>query len=170
MKPVTVKAMTSSQKQDWGTPQVFFDYFQKYLGYNFTLDACASEDNFKVPYFYTEEINAFNQVPLSEKIWMNPPYARGAQTKFVELAIKWSRHNVVWCLIPARTDTKLFHDTILPNANQIIFIKGRIQHEGANGGALMPQMLVQFDYYFTKWHRSKIRFKTLEPTPKERGF
>ena len=170
MNPQLIDAMTSSRKQDWGTPQAFFEYVQEHLNCTFTLDACASEHNFKVPYFYTEEINAFNQMPVGERIWMNPPYARSVQTKFVELAIEWSQHNVVWCLIPARTDTKLFHDIIMPNAKRIIFIKGRLQHEHESGlqkgSALMPQMLVQFDRLFP-W---KLRFETIEPTPKERGF
>lgn len=169
MKPELIEAMTSSAKQDWGTPTAFFNYVQDYLGYTFSLDACASEWNAKVTWYYTKEIDAFKQNPLGERIWMNPPYARGLQTKFVELAVKWGENNNVWCLIPARTDTKLFHELIMPNATQIIFIKGRLQHEHqipvTNGSALMPQMLVQFRPF-----PHKLRISTIEPTPLQRGF
>ncbi len=169
MNPELIEAMTSSKKQDWGTPQAFFEYIEDYLGCTFSLDACASKHNHKVSNYYTQEDDAFAQFPNSETIWMNPPYARGIQTKFVELAVTWSQFNEVWCLIPARTETKLFHETIVPNAKQIIFIKGRLQHEHENGpqkgSALMPQMLVMFDN-----SKRALRWMTIEPTPKERGF
>ncbi len=35
-------------------------------------------------------------------------------------------------LLPVSTSTKLFHDYIQPNANEIRFIKGRIKFVGIN--------------------------------------
>ena len=35
-------------------------------------------------------------------------------------------------LLPVSTSTKIFHDHILPNKKEIIFIKGRVKFEGIN--------------------------------------
>jgi hypothetical protein len=47
-------------------------------------------------------------------------------------------------LIPARTDTKWFHEMVLPNAKEIRFIKGRLKFGDAENSAPFPSMLVVF--------------------------
>ena len=138
----------------------------------FTLDACASSYNFKVPNYYTEEDDALIQEPMNEKIWMNPPFGRGGklQKQFIQKAVEWSRSNEVWCLIPARTDTKLFHEIIIPNALQIWFIKGRLNFEGPNRlgkqNSTFPSMLVRF----SPIKRIENPMDTMEPSTQARGF
>tara|TARA_Y100000401_G_C8325019_1_gene227682 strand:+ start:2096 stop:2611 length:516 start_codon:yes stop_codon:yes gene_type:complete len=162
-----------SVRQDWGTPQAFFDYVEEYFSVTFTLDACASNYNFKVSRYYSEKDNALEQEPISETIWMNPPFGHGGklQRTFIEKASLWSIHNSVFCLIPSRTDTRLFHDVIVPNARAIYFIKGRLNFEGPNregcNNSTFPSMLVQFE---PSIKNGEPFFYTLEPTPKERGF
>nr|DAP06890.1 MAG TPA: DNA N-6-adenine-methyltransferase [Caudoviricetes sp.] len=46
-------------------------------------------------------------------------------------------------LIPARTDTKYFHDYILHRA-EVRFVRGRLKFGGASTGAPFPSMLVIF--------------------------
>lgn len=46
-------------------------------------------------------------------------------------------------LLPARTDTKWFHDYILGKA-EIRFLKGRLKFGGANNSAPFPSMIVIF--------------------------
>lgn len=49
-------------------------------------------------------------------------------------------------LIPARTDTKWFHDYIYNKSNvQIRFLKGRLKFSGANNSAPFPSMIVIFN-------------------------
>lgn len=161
-----------SVRQDWGTSQVFFEYIEQYFAIDFTLDSCASSYNYKVANYYTEEDDAFKQEPIDEVIWMNPPFGHGGklQKQFVQLAVEWSMHNSVWVLIPARTDTKLFHDIIVPNARAIYFVKGRLNFEGPNregcNNAAFPSMLVQFEPTVKP---NEPHFQTIEPTACQRG-
>ena len=46
-------------------------------------------------------------------------------------------------LLPARTDTKWFHDYILGKA-EIRFLKGRLKFGGCNNSAPFPSMVVVF--------------------------
>jgi len=45
-------------------------------------------------------------------------------------------------LVPARTDTKWFHELVLPHASEIRFIKGRLKFGDAVNSAPFPSMLV----------------------------
>lgn len=47
------KALLSTGKDDWGTPQELYDALNKEFG--FTLDACADENNYKCANYYTAE-------------------------------------------------------------------------------------------------------------------
>ena len=47
-------------------------------------------------------------------------------------------------LIPARTDTRWFHDIVLPKAKEIRFIKGRLKFGDAVNSAPFPSMIVVF--------------------------
>ena len=48
-------------------------------------------------------------------------------------------------LIPARTDTKWFHDYIANNPRaHVIFLKGRLKFGNSTNGAPFPSMIVVF--------------------------
>lgn len=47
------KALLSTGKDDWGTPQKLYDALNKEFG--FTLDACADKNNYKCANYYTAE-------------------------------------------------------------------------------------------------------------------
>ena len=47
-------------------------------------------------------------------------------------------------LIPARTDTKYFHNYIYKKATEIRFIKGRLKFGDAKNSAPFPSMVVIF--------------------------
>lgn len=143
------KGLMSSNSDEWGTPKSTFDYLNNIYG--FTLDACASEFNRKLDNYYSIEDNALEQ-EWNGVVWCNPPYSKGLQTKFIQKAIKEVNGNkackCVVMLIPARTDTKNFHDLIVPNASDIYFIKGRIEfvHFGSDksNSSPFPSMIVIF--------------------------
>ena len=135
--------LKSSEKHTWETPQEFFDKINNV--YNFTLDCCAEKDTAKVRDFYTVEDDALTKSWFGN-VWCNPPYGR-EQGKFVSKAIQEVLHGnakSVVVLIPSRTDTKLWQDTIFKHAKQIIFIKGRLRFGGSKENAPFPSALVIF--------------------------
>jgi phage N-6-adenine-methyltransferase len=118
----------------WETPQEFFDKVNEQ--YHFDLDVCASPDNAKCDKYYSEEDDGLSQV-WEGSCWMNPPYGREIE-KWVKKASE--SKTLVVALLPARTDTKWFHDYILGKA-EITFIKGRLTFS-KYGRAPFPSMLV----------------------------
>ena len=75
---------------------------------------------------------------------MNPPYGRKIG-KWVKKAHDEVERGVplVVCLLPARTDTKWFHDYIYGKA-EIRFIRGRLKFGGSKNSAPFPSMIVIF--------------------------
>ena len=129
----------SSKTDLWATPQKFFDRYDAV--YRFTLDVCADKDNAKCANFYTVEDNGLIQ-PWQGVCWMNPPYGReiGAWMKKAhESSLKGA---TVVCLVPARTDTKWWHDYAMHG--QIEFIKGRLKFGNAKNSAPFPSAIVVF--------------------------
>ena len=65
--------------------------------------------------------------------FVNPPYSRKLKESFVKRAIEFSKKGrVCVMLLPVSTSTKLFHEHILPNADDIRFLKGRVKFIGVN--------------------------------------
>ena len=52
---------------------------------------------------------------------------------------------LVVMLLPARTDTRWFHDFIYGKGAEIRFIKGRLKFGGGTANAPFPSMVVVFD-------------------------
>ena len=74
-------------------------------------------------------------------MFCNPPYGRGISA-WVEKACKEKDCTVVM-LLPAKTDTKWFHDYIYQKA-EIRFIRGRLHYNDAKDTAPFPSMIVVF--------------------------
>lgn len=134
---------TSSKTPEWATPQALFDELNR--EFNFTLDPCATKENAKCAKFYTKEDDGLSKSWDGERVFCNPPY--GTQMpKWVKKCAE-ATGGVVVMLIPARTDTKYFHQFIYQKA-EIRFIKGRIKFEGeqvGSGAAPFPSMIVIFN-------------------------
>lgn len=134
-------ALFSSNKDDWETPQDLFDYFNNI--FNFDLDVCANKSNKKLNNYFSEKDNALI-CNWSRKNWCNPPYSKGKQWKFVRKAYEESlRGKLTVCLIPARTDTKAWHEYVI-KADHIQYIKGRLKFVGAKSSAPFPSVIVIF--------------------------
>ena len=143
--------MFSTGSDCWETPD---DLFQRYDDiYHFVLDAAANQINHKCKEWlgpgglYEDALTVSWYYWLeSGNVWLNPPYSKGLQKKFVEKAYEESlplETGKVVCLLPARTDTKLYHEIIAPNAS-VEFLKGRVKFKGAKAGAPFPSMVVIF--------------------------
>lgn len=75
-----------------------------------------------------------------QRVFCNPPYDKGI-TQFLERA---RDADIAVFLLPVRTDTKWFHNLILPFATEIRFVKGRLKFGDAKKAAPFPSMIVIF--------------------------
>lgn len=123
--------MFSHKSDDWSTPLDFFNKLND--EFNFNYDPCplrSKEDGL------LEEWKG--------NVFINPPYSN--IRKFLEKGIdelnKGNSTTLVY-LLPARTDTKWFHDLIY-NKAEIRFIKGRLKFGNSKNSAPFPSMLVIF--------------------------
>lgn len=130
----------SSKSDNWATPQDFFDKLNQ--EFHFTLDPCASSENAKCRNFYTKEDDGLTKSWDNNIVFCNPPYGRVLKD-WVKKASE-TRGGVVVLLIPARTDTKYFHEYIY-NKAEIRFIKGRLKFGGHQNSAPFPSMVVIFN-------------------------
>ena len=132
----------SSATVIWATPQEFFDKYN--AKFSFTTDVCALPENAKCQHFYTPEQDGLAQ-EWRGACWMNPPYGREIG-KWVEKAAKEANDNgaTVVCLLPARTDTRWWHDNVIQNAASIEFLRRRIKFGNAKSAAPFPSAVVIF--------------------------
>jgi len=135
------KGLFTSTTDQWATPQAFFDEVNK--EFNFRLDVCADAENSKCGIYLSKEVNALtkNWSDVDGWKWMNPPYGR----QIKEWVKKASEERMVVALLPARTDTRYFHEFIYKKKDvEIRFIKGRLKFGEATNSAPFPSMLVIF--------------------------
>ena len=137
-----LKTLLSSKDMTWETPQDFFDELDK--EFHFTLDPCSTVETAKCKKFYTKEDNGLIQDWSGRTVFCNPPY--GSQIKhWVKKCHDESSRAKVVMLIPARTDTKYFHEYIYKKKNtEIRFIKGRLKFSNSKNSAPFPSMIVIF--------------------------
>ena len=121
----------SSASDRWATPtSVFAALDSEFL---FTFDPCPldGEGDGLAPLFSEWK---------GKRVFCNPPYGPGIGD--------WLRRgleaDLAVFLIPARTDTRWFHEIVLPKAAEIRFIRGRLKFGGATNSAPFPSMVVVF--------------------------
>lgn len=132
--------MFSSKRMEWATPIDFFNELDK--EFHFTLDPCASDENAKCENYYTAEENGLLQDCSGETVFCNPPYGRELPKWIEKCYLEGQKPNTtVVMLIPARTDTRAFHNFIY-NKSEIRFIKGRLKFGDGKNSAPFPSMVV----------------------------
>jgi phage N-6-adenine-methyltransferase len=138
----TRKVMFSSKTAEWTTPQAFYDRLNQ--EFNFTLDPCCTDETAKCSTYYTEADDGLAQPWAGHSVFMNPPYGRSIKD-WIRKAYEESRkpNTVVVALIPARTDTRYWHDYCM-EASEIRFIKGRLKFGESNNSAPFPSAVVVF--------------------------
>lgn len=129
----------SSKTNEWATPQCFFDRLD--AEFNFTLDPCSDGLNAKCGKFYTQEDDGLTQSWTGERVFMNPPYGR-VIGDWVRKAYEESQKGaMIVALIPARTDTRYWHDYVM-KADEIRLVKGRIKFGDGSNSAPFPSAVV----------------------------
>ena len=131
----------SSQSCEWATPLDFFQALDREFG--FDLDVCATPSNAKCKRYYTRHEDGLVQ-PWFGTCWCNPPYGREISL-WVEKAMRSAKEGraTVVCLVPARTDTKWWHDYV-SQAAEVRFVKGRLKFGGHKNSAPFPSAVVVF--------------------------
>lgn len=133
-------SMYSSNTDMWETPKEFFDALNK--EFSFSLDVCATKENAKCENYFSPEQDGLSH-EWTGTVWCNPPYGRGV-VKWVRKASESARNGAtVVMLLPARTDTKWFHEYIYGKA-EIRFIRGRLKFGKAKNSAPFPSMVAVF--------------------------
>ena len=125
------KVLFSSASEEWSTPVDVYAALNTEFRFNF--DPCPLGGG----------IDGTNQlfcVWRGKRVFCNPPYGHKVRA-FLERALE---AEVAVFLIPARTDTRWFHEIVLHYAAEIRFIKGRLKFSGAKNSAPFPSMIVVF--------------------------
>lgn len=132
MTKLTKEAL-SGGFDDWETPDSVYGALN--AKYSFTLDPCATADNFKHANYFSPEDNGLERPwtyeddfmgPQPERVFVNPPYSQ--VEKWIDKGISEMKNNKALSvfLVPARTDTKWFAKAV-KSASRIVFVSGRIK-------------------------------------------
>ena len=124
--------MNSHESWEWPTPATFYAALDK--EFHFDFDPCPLGGN--------QDGRATLFVKWAGKrVFCNPPYGPEIP-KFMARAFE---ADLAVFLVPARTDTKWFHDLVLPSAKEIRFIRGRLRFGDGKNPAPFPSMVVIFE-------------------------
>lgn len=139
-KPLNVHF--SSATIEWPTPKAVYDRLNEEFG--FTFDPCPlTSDVDRLALSYAIELDGCSSlfVPWrGKRVFCNPPYGPEIR-KWLERA---DEADLAVYLVPARTDTRWFHEIVLPKCREIRFIKGRLKFGDAKNSAPFPSMIVIF--------------------------
>ena len=106
----TLSFMTSKSYKFIRTPKEIWDNLSK--EFNFTLDACASDNNHLVKKYYTKEMDCLKQDWTGEIVYCHPMFDMHIG-KFVKKAFDSNCISVM--LLPNSTHTRYFHKYIYNN-------------------------------------------------------
>ena len=126
----------SSASVEWATPQALFDELD--AEFHFDLDPCSTHENAKCAEHFTKAEDGLSQNWGGKRVFGRelPKWIKKAHDEAEKGAL-------VVMLIPARTDTRAFHDYIYHQA-EIRFLRGRIKFGNAKASAPFPSMVVIF--------------------------
>jgi len=121
--------------------------------FDFTVDACASDENHLLPKYYTKDNSCLDKDWTDEVVYCHPMFDIYIP-KFVKKAAESKATTVM--LLPASTHTKYFHDYCYTNDNcEIRFLKKpvkgfRFGHDDGSAdepdkiGYIKPLMILVF--------------------------
>lgn len=135
-----LKVHFSSETDEWATPRFLFEALDAEFG--FTLDPAATPVNAKCRRFFTRLEDGLAQNWTGHTVFLNPPYGREIGLWVRKAFLTAASGSVVVCLLPARTDTRWWHDYV--SRGEVRFLKGRLQFEGGQHCAPFPSAVVVF--------------------------
>ena len=156
----TSSARTGTGRDDWATPPELVTAIARKLDVRFALDtACESHNaiaGVRSAFPYDQGADGLDHGwaywlrvgvcdidhDARDAAWCNPPYSK-LRAWLDKCAREGERCNVV-ALIPARTDTHAWHESVMPSACRVLLLKGRVKFLGAAAGAPFPSAVVQW--------------------------
>lgn len=122
-KDESMKIRNLEHSDNWATPNHLYKKLDD--EFHFDFDPCPLNHD-------TTEWDGL-VVNWGDRNFVNPPYSEKLKGRFVKKALQESKKGKLCVLLlPVSTSTRLFHNAILPNANEIRFIKGRVPFTGFN--------------------------------------
>jgi hypothetical protein len=119
----------ASQKCNWHTPKSLYEALD--AEFHFNDDPCPEGGMLGLDRAW------------GTATFCNPPYG-SAVTEWIKKGVAEAKSGkMIVFLLAARTDTRWFHDLVLPGDPEIRFIKGRL-HFSERGSAPFPSMVVIF--------------------------
>lgn len=125
------RARFSAATGKWGTPADV--YAALHAEFAFTLDPCPWDDAERIM-----ENDGLARSWAGCRVFCNPPYSNIAP--WLEKA---SEADVAVFLLPARTDSKWWHEYAM-QADEIRFVRGRLKFNGAKWGAPFPSVILVY--------------------------
>ena len=125
------KALFSSKSSEWATPTKTFEALDAEFHFDFDPCPLGGQD---------DGTARLLQPWTGKRVFCNPPYG----PEIPKFLACWCDAEIAVFLLPARTDTRWFHDIVLPHAKEIRFIRGRLRFGNGNGPAPFPSMVVVF--------------------------
>lgn len=138
----TAGMLEQPKSHEWRTPPELFRVLD--AEFAMQLDAAATDENALCPsYFDANEDGLTQDWAGFGSVFCNPPY--GTQIgRWVEKGYRESQKGAtVTMLIPARTETRYWHDFVM-RAAEIRFIRGRLRFSGVAVNAPFPSAVVVF--------------------------
>src|ERR1700751_2922510 len=130
----------SSDTDNWATPSDLFAMLD--LAFKFEVDVCATAGNAKCPRYFTPEVDGLRQ-KWTGTCWCNPPYGRTIGKWLCKAWQSAQSGATVVCLIPARTDTKWWHDYV--TKGKVLFWPGRLKFGEGKNSAPFPSAIGVFE-------------------------
>jgi phage N-6-adenine-methyltransferase len=148
----TSQTAFSSATDDWATPLGF--YRRLHAEFGFVLDVCASKTNKKTSAYYGLDHRrparrdglacdwVAEAAALGGAVWLNPPYGDTISKWMAKAAEVAAAGATVVCLVPARTDTGWWHDSVMTPEHEVRLVRGRLKFGSGKGSAPFPSAVV----------------------------
>lgn len=124
-----LQPMMSSASWEWPTPKKLYDSLNAEFAFDFDPCPLGGTQDGTAPLFIDWK---------GKRVFCNPPYGPEIP-KFLARA---REAQIAVFLVPARTDTRWFHEMVLPSAAEIRFIRGRLKFGDSKNSAPFPSMLL----------------------------
>jgi hypothetical protein len=141
-------AATSSNYHGWTTPPEVLEALYPVVGGEFGLDPCSPVRRgpgapVRARLRFTSEDDGLGRPWRATSVYMNPPYGRqlGLWMAKARMEAEAGRAGLVIALVPARTDTRWWHDHVAGKAD-VWLLRGRLAFGDGTMAAPFPSAIV----------------------------
>ncbi len=141
-------AATSSAYHGWTTPPALLEALYPVVGGAFDLDPCSPVRRgpgapVRAKVSYTAEDDALSRPWRGRSVFVNPPYGRELRAWMAKARTEaeTGRAGLVVALVPARTDTRWWHDHVAGKAD-VWLLRGRLAFGDGSVPAPFPSAVV----------------------------